>query len=211
MIDTITFENDAGKIFRLSDYGLILKSFDAPEPAPKTYIETVEGADGDLDMTEWTGVVRYQNRDVEIGVRDMSGYWWRELANFCHGRRMRITHSNDPDHYYYGRCVVSHETEQRVTDMVIAASCNPYRLCHRETVVSASVSGSATILLEARRRPVTPTVTVSAQMTIEYDGNTVALPAGTYPLMDLVITDSHVPVSVTGTGTISFAWQDGDL
>lgn len=211
MIDTVTLENDAGNVLRLTDYGLILKYFDAPEPDPKTYIESIEGADGDLDMTEWAGIVRYKNRDVEFGIRDMTALWWREIVRFCHGRNVKITHSTDPDHYYYGRCTVTHETRENVTDLEVRASCGPYRLCHMETVVSRAVTGSASIALESVRRPVTPSITVSAEMTISFSGDSATLPAGTYTLPDLILTDSPTTVTVTGTGTITFKWRDGDL
>lgn len=211
MIDTVWLEDDSGKTFRLTDYGLILKTFQAPEPEIKTYREEVEGMDGDLDMTEWDGVVHYENREIQFAVRDMTDTWWRELVNFCHGRNIKITHSRDPEHYYYGRCTTSHETQQHITDVDLSVVCNPYRLAHRETVIPINVSGTQEITLEAQRRPVTPAVTVAAQMSLEYDGAGITLVPGTQNVKDLLITDTPKTVTVTGTGLITFRWRDGVL
>lgn len=211
MIDTVRFENDAGKIFRLTDYGLLLKSFSAPEPAAKTYRETLDGADGDLDMTEWAGVIRYETRAVTIEVRDMTDQWWRELVNFLHGRNVKITHSQDEEHYYYGRAQAEHETGDRVTDVRISAICQPYRMRHEETVITRQVSGSDIVYLEAGRQPVTPTVTVDAEINLEYEGTGITLTPGTHTIRDLIITDNPVQVTINGTGTITFAWRDGVL
>jgi hypothetical protein len=80
-----------------------------------------------------------------------------------------------------------------------------------ETVVSRAVTGSASIALESVRRPVTPSITVSAEMTISFSGDSATLPVGTYTLPDLILTDIPTTVTVTGTGTITFKWRDGDL
>lgn len=211
MIDTVWLEDDSGKTFRLTDYGLILKTFQAPEPNVKEYRESVEGADGDIDMTEWAGVLRYETRTVDFAVRDMTDTWWRDLVNFCHGRNIKITHSRDPEHYFYGRCTASHETQQHITDVALSAVCNPYRLAHRETVVSANITGAGEVALEAARRPVTPTVTVAEQMSLSYDGAGITLLPGTHEVNDLLITDTPKTVTVTGTGLITFRWRDGVL
>lgn len=209
MMDTVRFENDAGDVFRLTDYGLLLKAFSAPEPTAKIYLETLDGMDGDLDMTEWAGIIRYNSRKVDISIRDMGDYWWRELVNFCAGRNVKITHSQDEEHYYYGRAAASHVSGDRVTDISISAVCQPYRLCHTETIVTSEITGSGTVILEALRRPVSPKVITSAQMNLAYEGTGITLPAGTHDAPDLILGDHPVTVTVTGTGTITFKWRDG--
>ena len=190
MIDTLTLEDNNGQVFRMSDYGLLLKSFDAPEPLPKTYMQEIDGADGSLDMTDT---------------------WWRYLVDFCHGKRIKLTNSADPDYYYEGRCAASHETRKRVTDVSLELSCQPYRLSHRETVITAQVNGTASILLEAARKPVTPTITVSAEMTAEFDGYPMTLPAGSTFASLYVVTDTAKPLMLTGNGQVEIRWRDGVL
>lgn len=209
MMDTVRFENDAGDVFRLTDYGLLLKAFSAPEPTAKIYLETLDGMDGDLDMTEWAGIIRYNSRKVDISIRDMGDYWWRELVNFCAGRNVKITHSQDEEHYYYGRAEVSHVSGDRVTDVNISANCQPYRLCHTETIVKKTVTTSDVVVLEALHRPVSPIVTVSANMNLTYEGSGITLLPGTHNVPDLILADHPVTVTITGAGTITFRWRDG--
>lgn len=209
MMDSVRIENEAGDVFRLEDYGMLLKSFDAKEPAVKAYREEIDGADGDLDMTEWAGIIRYKTRKVQFVVRDMANRWWRDLVDFCHGRNIKITHSSDEEHYFFGRCETSHTTREHVTDVTLTVTCQPYRLSHLPTTITQAVTDSAEIVLVSARMPVAPKITVSATMVLIFDGMTVTLQPGTYTVPNFVVTSTPKTLEVTGTGQITLVWVDG--
>jgi hypothetical protein len=209
MIDTIYLENNSGKTFRLSDYGLLLASFDAPEPKTKLYRVSIDGADGDIDMTEWAGVVRYDTRNVTVKVRDMSDKYWRNLVDFCHGREIKLYHSGSPEYYYSGRFDASHSTRSRVTDVALTGTCFPYRLATHKTVVSRTIQSSANIILQAARMPVCPFITAENSMTISFDGKVYTVEGEKKQIEGLILTDTPLTLTVTGSGQITFSWQDG--
>lgn len=62
MINGIRF----GKYHSYDDFGLILSSVHIPPAAPKTNYVDIPGADGQLDLTEALGCVRYQMREAEF-------------------------------------------------------------------------------------------------------------------------------------------------
>ena len=210
MMDYVYFERDDGRVFRPLDHGLLLKSFSAPMPTPKVYRETVEGLDGDLDMTEWAGEVRYNTREVAVDFRDMSARMYNLLTNFLHGRKVKIFHSWDLDHYYYGRCEEADlKTERHVSDLDLTFICHPYRRAVLPTYVSQSFTGSGSIILSSARETVCPQITASAPMTLRDGNNIHSISASTVTIPTFLITDTPRTISVTGTGTLTFTWTDG--
>lgn len=212
MMDYVIFEDERGNVLRPKGLGLLLKSFQAPPPSPKLYRETIEGADGEIDMSEWAGEIRYNSRTVTIGFRDMSGNMTAAVTNFLHGRKIKITHSGDLAHYYYGRCdSADTKTQRRVMDSEYVFTCYPYRRAANETRVTRLVAGTAEITLKAARESVIPTITADAKMTLNYQGSLYSVNPGTFTIPTLIITDSPEILTVTGNGNITLTWRDGEM
>lgn len=212
MMDYVIFERGDGMQFRPLDYGLLLKSFACPPPAAKLYKETIDGMDGDLDMSEWAGVIRYEDRTVEASFRDMDNQQYTQLLNFVHGRKMKIYHSSDLAHYFEGRCSEAEtETQRHVTDIGLRFVCAPYKRACSETVISKKITGSANIVLLSARETVSPTFTASAAATISDGAALYSIPAGTSVIPNLVITDTPKTITVSMTGTLTIKWRDGVL
>lgn len=220
MIDRVWFENDSGdSVMPYEDDGIMLVSFDAPAPKTKTYRVELDGADGMLDMTEWAGTVLYENRQVNIVLRDMTGAHCQRLVNELTGRHWHCTNSADPDYYYDGRVdVVTPKTRNRVTDITITMTCKPYKMAHQMTVLPTIVLASTnqTVNLRAARKPVTPTLTVedASQVYVTFDSqNWNATQDGIYHPSKFVVTDRFKPMTVRGTpgGKLTISWQDGVL
>lgn len=212
MMDYIIFEDERGRQLRPHELGIYLKSFSAPPPEPKIYREAIDGADGEVDMTEWAGEIRYNTRTVTIDYRDMAETQMNNVVNFLHGRRVKIIHSRDLEHYYEGRCDKADvQTKKRVTDASLTFTCFPYRRAVHETRITKTVNGTSDILLQAVRESVIPTITTTAQMTLQYEGATYSAKAGTFVSPDIVATDVPKTLTVKGTGKITLTWRDGEL
>ncbi len=54
-------------------------------------------------------------------------------------------------------------------------------------------------------------VFTDTNITVDFRGNTWALGKGNYTLPELELTAGDNPVTVTGMGTITFVWQEGEL
>lgn len=213
MMGTVEFENEYGEILRpYEDYGILLASFDAPAPSAKIYRLSIDGADGELDLSEWAGEIRYNSRTVTIGLRDMGGLLPSPLAQFLQGRKVKITHSEEPEWYYSGRCDTMPDTRRkRVTDYKLNFTCAPYKMAHTPTIIKRTVTDSAEISLRAVRKTAIPSIVVDDSCTLEYGGNTYSLSAGTHTIPTFLITDRPAILTVTGDVNITIQWRDGVL
>lgn len=214
MIDRIYFEGaDGRRVWPYEDYGCILKYFDAPPPSPKIYRVALEGRDGDLDMTEWAGDVKYGDRAVEFGLLDMYGRSG-PLVNALTGRRWKLWKSDDEKYYYEGRCdSITSKTRKRVTNLTLRFTCAPFRTARADTIVEKTVDATngAELILRAERKPVIPALTLTATCSLIWGGVTHALAAGTHTPAWLVLTDTPGALDVTGSGKITLTWRDGVL
>lgn len=214
MIDTVIFENQLGEVLMpYEQYGIVMKSHSVSPPKPKIHRFSLDGMDGALDMTEWAGEVKFEPREVQISFRDMNETLHRALIQFCLGRVMKIMFSDDPQHYFYGRCdAIDAATARRVTDADMTFTCDAYRLSRIPTTLQTTVDESAEIVLRAARMSVTPTITVSAACTLEYGGETYSVEAGTHT-PGFVVTDQPQTLEITteSTATVSVTWRDGEL
>lgn len=124
----------AEQVLPYETYGLYLIDYDAPPPKPKIYRVDVEGRSGTLDMTEWAGDVQYEDRQVKARFRDMAGRPG-EFINAMLGRRCRIYFdSDDPDHYYMGRCEnIGEKTRKHISDLTMDFVCHPWAYDAAET------------------------------------------------------------------------------
>lgn len=198
-------------------WGLVLSEKDISPPRPRIYRVPLEGRDGTVDLSEWTGQVRFEDRTVRLTFSTMGGP--AELAdaltqaqNALLGRRLKITLSTEPDSYYDGRCeAVTTDTGRRLGQLLAEFTCAPYRLRNEETVVHREIDGSENVELINARMPVIPVITVTAAMDITFDGAAFSLSAGTHRLSTVLLQEGRNTVGVTGTGSITFTYREGVL
>ena len=198
-------------------WGLVLSEKDISPPHPQIYRVPVEGRDGTVDLSDWTGHVRFEDRTVKLTFSTMGGP--AELAdtlkraqNALLGRRVQITLSTEPGSYYDGRCeAITTGTGRRLGQLSAEFTCAPYKLRKEETVVRREIDGSEDIELVNDRMPVIPVITVTAAMNITFGGTTFSLGVGTHRLSAVLLQEGNNAVSVTGTGTITFTYREGSL
>lgn len=209
MIDTVKFILPSGVEVNPATYGLILKSFDAEVPKPKLNMISISGRDGSLDLTEWAGEVRFEDRKVNLAFRDMQGDAYIPMLNLIYHSKCKIIHSADDDYYYLGRCVSAEpKTRRHVTDLELEFSCQPYRLSVEPTTVEESVSADP-IFLQTEGMSVIPEITLTNDCDVTFGGVTKSLEAGTHTVPEFVITKIGGNMTVSGSGTITIAWTEG--
>lgn len=210
MIENVTFILPSGAQIIPEDYGLILKSFEAPGPKAKLNLISISGRDGSIDLTDWAGETRYEDREVKISLRDMRGEEYGPMIDKIHGQKCKIIHSVAPDLYYLGRCEDADvKTRRHVTDIDLSFTCFPFRMFVPQTTVTKTVTSGLTIPLKAKRMSAVPTITLTAACTLTFDSVTKSLAAGTHVIPEYVITKAEKTMSVSGSGTITIQWTDG--
>lgn len=186
-------------------------------PAAKTTTVDIAGGDGVIDYTEYFGDVKFNNRQLyfefeTIVPQAQFPELYSRILNALNGKKVHIVLDEDPDYYYVGRLAISDFTNDRgVGSIAIDCDCEPYKYKKNETVVSRSVSGSATITLSNMRKRAVPTIQSSATMTYAFGGRSVQHNAGTFIIPALELVEGNNTVTVTGTGNVSFTYQEGGM
>lgn len=214
------FENMNGvRMNPYYDFELVLSSHSVSPPKPKLYRVNVDGADGSLDLSEWAGEIKYENREVEMvftcaALKESHRTILDSFKAFILGRVQKVTFTDEPDFYYYGRVdEVKIETSKGISKVTVTMTCQPYKISHRETVLTFNVTGNMEIVLKAMRKTVIPTITTTgtSSVTLTYKNNSYTVSAGTRQIAGIVVTDSPEILTVTGNTTITLKWLEGVL
>ena len=209
-----------GNYHSWNDFQLILASKTIGTPSPKTETIDIPGGDGVLDLTEFFGETKYNNRSLSFEFSSMvipSEFMtlFSRVQNALHGKKMTITLDDDPEWYYIGRISVSEwKAEKNIGKLTIDCDCEPYKYQVSTTVITKSISGTLNITLPNSRKRAVPTVKVTsdAGLTITFgSGKVWNLKSGSYLLPELELVEGDNLVTVTGTGSITFTYTQGKL
>lgn len=200
-----------------NDFGLLLQSKEIGSPAIKVNKIDIPGADGELDMTDYFGGAKYENAKhkfefVTLAPRTEHLSLFSTIKNAIHGKKGRIIIDGDSSFYYVGRCHVSSFTNDKGAGFVtVECDCEPYKYKLEKTTVTKAVNGTETFTLTNGRKRAVPTITTTATMTISFGGGMWTNSAGTFIIPELELLDGENHIAVTGDGSITFTWQEGDL
>ena len=207
-------------IHSFHDLNLILAPF-VPVPAePKTNYIDIAGGDGSLDMTEALGEVKYKDRPFEftftINPSDKMTFDEKvsQISNVLNGRKCRITLDRDPDYFWEGRCIVDKYAQDRnLKQISVKATVKPYKIKQNETVISFDLATEEKeITLKNGRKSVVPEITCTDDNTVVVFGDiTQTLSAGTHKILDIYLTEGNNLLKVSGSGTITFKYQEMEL
>ena len=212
----ITFINikNGNSYHSYDDFNLILKPRTLQVASPK--IETVEipGADGDLDLTDWFGEVHYKNVDIEYDFSYIGALkdWDNQYALICNtlnGQKMKIIEDKTPTLYRVGRVQVSEwKANKAVGEISIEIDCEPYRYKESVTVVQGN---AGTITCINSRKAVVPTLQATAEMSIEFEGNTYTVGTTQTTIPSIIFKEGNNILKVEGDGVLTITYQEGML
>jgi len=206
-----------GRYHSFKDFGLLLQGKEIGSPAIKVSKIDIPGADGSLDVTDYFGGAKFENvkhkfEFTTIAPRTEYYSLFSTIKNAIHGKKERIVIDGDPSFYYVGRCSVSAFTNDKGAGFVtVECDCEPYKYKQNKTTVTKDISGTQVITLTNGRKRAVPEITTTAAMTIAFGDGLWTTSAGTYTIPELELVEGDNTVEVTGTGSITFTWQEGDL
>ena len=207
-----------GSIHSYDNLSLILNSKEIEAPSPKTESIEIPGADGELDFTEFFGEVKFKNRKLTfefsyIGEQSTFLTKFSAIQKAIHGKKLHITLGDDPNYYYVGRVTVgAWKVDKNIGKITVEADCEPYKYKNTVTAVSQSITSSGTISLTNLKKSVVPKVSTTAAVTIAWTGGSASLSAGNDQIIeDLVLREGTTEITVTGTATVTFKYQEGEL
>lgn len=209
-----------GEVHSYRDLNLLLEPF-TPTPAePQTNLLKIPGRDGHLDLTEANGEVRFKSREFQfaftIAPGDTLSFDERvsKVANALNGLRCKITLDRDPNYYWLGRCAVDQYAQKKnIGKIVVKATVDPYKLKHSETVETIGLSSNLReVVLENGRMTAVPVIEcTNSGATVVFGGSQYTLKAGTNKILDIRFVEGSNALKLSGTGTITFKWQEGAL
>lgn len=213
---------DFGGVHSSIDLHLIQQMVDVQPAEPKLNLIDIPGGDGAKDMsTQPAGRVVYKDRKITWTFALYPGDIWaekhRQVSGALNGKYCQITLDSDPDYYYLGRLVVkSYKVDNQLRQITVEASCRPYMLRQQETKITVSNLSTAyrTLDLVNDRKPAIPTILVTAETTLRWNGATVTLAPGTHKILDIELQEgiNKLEAKVTaGTGSITLTYQEGAL
>lgn len=212
-----------GDIHSYNNLNLILSAVDIPPAKPKTNYVDIPGTDGSVDLTEANGEVKFYDRDCKFTFTmnpsgNLSDAAWEEkkteVSNALNGRVFKITLEKDSDFYYLGRCTVNgFLSNKRLRQIVVNAKVQPYKFMQTETVAEFELSEEEqTINIVNSRKSVCPTIECTGDNTkITFGAVSLAVNAGTHKFLDIIFTEGVNTLKLSGTGTITFKFQEGAL
>lgn len=209
-----------GEYHSYRDLHLILAKKEMGAPPVKEKKIDIDGADSDIDYTDYFGEPKYGNATHKFDFSTMVPQTdflsqFSLVKNALHGKKLRIILDDDPSYYYVGRIHCQPFTSARGIGYInIECDCEPYKYKIAPTVISRAIDGAETITLTNGRKRAVPELTIQTDtsLNIVYQGvNVWDLGSGSFTLPELELVEGDNLVTVTGTGSISFTWQEGGL
>lgn len=209
-----------GAYHSYDDFSLILSSKEIAAPRTKIVKIDIEGADSAIDLTDFFGEPKYEDCTHKFqfsSIVPQSEFLtqYSTIKNAIHGKKLGIVLDDDPSFFYVGRCLVSGFTSAKgVGTIAVECDCEPWKYKAAKTVITKAVDGEAVIVLANLRKRVVLEIRIEADsaLHIVYETyNIWDLGSGSYTLPELELKAGENAVSVTGTGTITFAYQEAGL
>lgn len=200
-----------------ADLNLILSKSDIPPAVPKTNFVDLPGGDGSIDLSEASGEIRFQDRVITFVFTVRPGDDWErkktEVSNLLNGRRLHIILDKDPSYYWDGRCAVSeYASNKAIHKITVTATVRPYKLFVAETVHTRILTTTPKeITLENARRAVVPVLECSGAAVIVYNGRTFNVDTGSHKLLDIRFGQGRQLLTVSGSGSLTIRYREGDL
>ena len=208
-------------VHTFDDLNLLLSDCpDMPPAKAKTNFIEIPGADGSLDLTEVHGEVKFSDRENKytFTMHPAEQMTWeekmQEVSNLLNGKRCKMTLDKDEDYFWNVRVTVdSYKSDKRLHQIVISVRALPYKFKQNITSRTVQLSGvSQNINLTNGRKSVCPSIECSNDNTVIVFGNaTFNLSAGKHEILDIQLVEGTNTLAVSGSGTVTFSYQEGDL
>lgn len=210
-----------GNYHSFDSWGLILSEHEISPPQPKEKKIEIEGADGDIDYTEYFGSVKYGKRKLkfDFSVHMQPKAFMQKMSDIMgaiHGQRMQIILDDDPDWHYTGRVKVTDFTNKKgVGKITVEVDADPWMLKNIVSMMYADPQAQTSpFVIPNGRMPSIPTLNVEAgSNTVVFTLNNVskALRTGRYIIPEFELKAGMNMGTLNGICKYSVEWQEGKL
>lgn len=210
-----------GDIHTANDWDLVLNSMIVSPPVPKYVKVSIDGRDGDLNLSRaLTGDLHYNNRPLAFTFTLTGGSQVEreekltEIINHLHGTEQNIILPDDVNYYFYGECNISEASNNKAyASFKLDVDAEPYKYSINETkrAITLSSASKEVMLSNYGRKKLVPTIDVTGSATLEFGSTKTTLGAGTYKLLDLQLPNGNTLIKVSGSGSVTFTYREAVL
>lgn len=200
------------------DWDLLMVSKSIPLPEPKTISVDIPGRDGKIDLSNAFGEIKYENRTLtfDFDIFSNPSKWWElreKIAQTLYDKKIKIILDQDSNYYYSGRCkITSFTTTFTVAHISIECDCEPFKYKLTETSISNNLVAGETYTFSNLDKSVIPIFELSDETTVEFEGNSYSLSAGTHKVLDIIFKRGNNYIKIiSGTGTMKLTYQEATL
>lgn len=200
----------------LQHYGLDLQSCYLSPATRKRQLQSVIGADGQVDLLKGMGAPCYETRTLratfKLTAADPRSTLDRVIADL-EGETLPFNPPGDPEHYMVGDFHVSSAAAVPGGQVVITATCQPWRYLQNETTIHIPASQENVVhtWVNQGRRGAVPTLHVSGEICITENAVETVYPPGTYQMPDLLIpARGYISVAIRG-GPVIVSYKEAIL
>lgn len=210
-------KNNSKYVNTYEDWGLILNNVENSLPTPKTDYIANSGGDGTIDNTEVLEEIKYNDRAIKFTftMRDKFNDIEEvksKIANYVHGKKFKITMYRDLDYYYIGRISMEDFAINKATGTFkLVATCKPYKYKQNITSYSFEIDSERIIQVTNERKNTIPRITLSSNMTIEFENEIYSLESGTHEVLNIYLKQGINVLKINGTGTFKIEYQEASL
>ena len=208
-----------GSYHSSTDLSLFLNAKNIGVPEVKEHRISIPAGDGSIDLTEFFGGVKYEDRELSFIFTKIGGNFnevFTDIQNKLHGKKMDIILDTDTDYYYTGRVFVNKWTSNVTTgELDIKCICNPYKMMVLTSMYAETIgaTGSIVIVCDNLRKAVIPTITISNSVVIDFGASSIALDAGVHLVTNIVLVEGANTLTFTGVEdtTIEIEYREGAI
>ena len=215
MLNDVIFNNSISAFY---DWNIVLTKAEIPPPEPKSLTVEIQGADGEIDLSEvLTNDIKYNNREIKLTFEVLNDAEYyeitKDIAKYLHGKRITFTLTHDDDYYYTGRAYInSWECVKRKGTIVITINADPYKYEIMEHIYTVRLSNETKeVVLINGRKHICPTLDVTGTVTLVLNDNEYTLSSGKQQLLPFILQENENIVKFKGTGTVTITFRRGDL
>lgn len=219
-----------------NDWNLIRTSKDIGFPPPKRETVDISGMDGMLDFsTSLTNDIKYDNRKLgfEFFIDTTYDKWYAlisEIANYLHGKKLKIILDDDQSFYYIGTAEINKfKTNRNIGTIVIECDVEPYKYDLTSSdedwlwdpfdfetgIINETrdlvVDGELEVSVLGRRQKVVPKFVCENPLQLIFNEQTYNLPAGGSYSPDIEICEGENILKFIGNGTVTIEYIGGSL
>lgn len=231
IIKEVYFDN----INSYKDLGLILSKVLIKPPKIKEKKIKVPCSDKDLDLTEFSGQIHYENRIIKMvffisGVKKSWPAVFSDVSNKLHGRRMSVILPDDQSFVWTGRVHIrENDKKLSIGEIEVELDAEPYKMCKYSSLEEVEwdsfdldagvmqrlkdieVSGTKKVTVIGYRKRVVPVFIVAGTISITVGDITWELTRERNKILDISIVEGVNEFTFSGQGVVSIEFRGGSL